>query len=89
MGAVDTRNMYSDFAVNKYLHTVVSGWIFINIFLSVSLAGQNYLHYDCDIKHLLKIDIFIILGVTYRCDINIPRVRGVPSVRKIFVYPLR
>ena len=27
----DTRNMYSDFAVNKYLHTVVSGWIFINI----------------------------------------------------------
>jgi hypothetical protein len=25
----DTRNMYSDFAVNKYLHTVASGWIFI------------------------------------------------------------
>ena len=23
--------MYSDFAVNKYLHTVASGWIFINI----------------------------------------------------------
>jgi len=22
---------YSDFAVNKYLHTVASGWIFINI----------------------------------------------------------
>ena len=22
--------MLSDFAVNKYLHTVVSGWIFIN-----------------------------------------------------------
>ena len=31
MGAVDTRNMQSDFAVNKYLHTVASGWIFINI----------------------------------------------------------
>jgi hypothetical protein len=31
MGAVGTRNMYSDFAVNKYLHTVASGWIFINI----------------------------------------------------------
>jgi len=27
----DTRNMYSDFAVNKYLHTVASGWIVINI----------------------------------------------------------
>jgi hypothetical protein len=23
--------MYSDFAVNKYLHSVASGWIFINI----------------------------------------------------------
>ena len=27
----DTRNMQSDLAVNKYLHTVASGWIFINI----------------------------------------------------------
>jgi len=32
-GCGDTRNMYSDFAVNKYLHTVPSGWIFINITL--------------------------------------------------------
>ena len=30
-GCCGTRNMYSDFAVNKYLHTVASGWIFINI----------------------------------------------------------
>jgi len=30
-GCRDTRNMYSDFAVNKYLHTVGSSWIFINI----------------------------------------------------------
>ena len=30
-GCCDTRNMYSDFAVNKYLHTVASGWIFINL----------------------------------------------------------
>ena len=29
-GCCDTRNMYSDFAVNKYLHTVESGWISIN-----------------------------------------------------------
>jgi len=29
-GCCDTRNMYSDFAVNKYLLTVASGWIFIN-----------------------------------------------------------
>jgi len=30
-GCCDTLNMYSDFAVNKYMHTVASGWIFINI----------------------------------------------------------
>ena len=30
-GCCDTRNMYSVFAVNKYLLTVASGWIFINI----------------------------------------------------------
>ena len=30
MGAV-TPETCSDFAVNKYLHTVASGWIFINI----------------------------------------------------------
>jgi len=27
-GCCDTRNMYSDFAVNKYLHIFASGWIF-------------------------------------------------------------
>jgi len=31
MGVVDTQNMWSDFAVNKYVHTVASGWIFIDI----------------------------------------------------------
>ena len=36
-GCCDTRNMYSDFAVNKYIHTVASGWIFINIFWSLSI----------------------------------------------------
>jgi len=29
MGAMDTRNMYSNFAVNKYLHTVASCWILL------------------------------------------------------------
>jgi len=27
MGAMDARNMYSNLAVNKYLHTVASRWI--------------------------------------------------------------
>jgi len=30
-GSGDTQNMWSDFAVNKYLHTFASSWIFINI----------------------------------------------------------
>jgi len=29
MGATDTRNMWSNFAVNKRLHTVASRWILI------------------------------------------------------------
>ena len=29
MGAIDTRNMQSNFAVNKYLHTVASCWILL------------------------------------------------------------
>ena len=35
-GCCDTRNMQSDFAINKYLHTVASSWIFINIALSIT-----------------------------------------------------
>jgi len=35
-GCCDTRNMYSDFAANKYLHTVASGWILINTVLFVT-----------------------------------------------------
>ena len=31
MGSMDTRNMYSDFIVNKYLHTVASCWILLVI----------------------------------------------------------
>ena len=29
MGSMDTRNMLSDFAVNKYLHTAASCWILL------------------------------------------------------------
>ena len=27
MGVMDTRNMYSNFSVNKYMNNVASGWI--------------------------------------------------------------
>ena len=39
-GWCDTRNMESDSAVNKYLHTVVSGWIFINNEVTLSRAAS-------------------------------------------------
>ena len=29
MGAIDTWNMWSNFAVNKYMHTVASSWILL------------------------------------------------------------
>ena len=35
-GCCDTRNMQCSFAVNKYLHTVASGWIFINTVTGVT-----------------------------------------------------
>jgi len=35
MDDMDIRNMYSDFAVNKYLHTVASCWILlISVYMS-------------------------------------------------------
>ena len=30
-GCCDTRNMYSDFAINKYLYTVASGWSLLTL----------------------------------------------------------
>ena len=38
-GYCDTRNMYSDFAVNKYLHTVASGWILL---LKLNYDARNH-----------------------------------------------
>jgi len=43
MGA-DTQNMYSDFAVNKYLHTVAFGWIFINTaYVLLYTTSRNFM----------------------------------------------
>jgi len=51
--------MYSDFAVNKYLHTVASDWIFISIKFPVLDGSQNFitvnippnLHISVDVRH--------------------------------------
>ena len=39
MGAMDTKNMYSKSAVNKYLHTVASCWILLTV--CSSLLSKN------------------------------------------------
>jgi len=39
-GCCDTQNMYSSFAVNKYLHTVASSWIFIHIAIEMLQLQQ-------------------------------------------------
>jgi len=46
-GCCDTRNMQSDFAVNKYLHTVVSGWIINIILMLLCTDGIQYIIYSC------------------------------------------
>jgi len=43
IGAMDTRNMWSDFAVNKYLHTVASCWILL-IYKKVSYMNGRPPH---------------------------------------------
>jgi hypothetical protein len=35
IGAMDTRKMWSDFAVNKYLHTAASCWISLTCILNI------------------------------------------------------
>jgi hypothetical protein len=45
MGAMDTRDMVSDFAVNKYLYTVASIWILLTYF--VMLMGPVLISYRC------------------------------------------
>ena len=46
MGAMDTRNMYSNFAVNKYLHTAASCWILLILKIKAKqlfvFLAQNY-----------------------------------------------
>ena len=51
MGEVDARNMYNDFAVNKYPHTVASCWIS----LTQSYDKQNH-EYKC---YLISVSILI------------------------------
>ena len=47
MGAMDTRNMYGRFAVNKYLYTVASCWILL-VHLMNPYKGSKYSQYFID-----------------------------------------
>ena len=42
MSAMDTRNMLSDFAENKYLHTVASCWILVIYVFDRSYVRTTY-----------------------------------------------
>ena len=51
MGAMDARNMQSNLAVNKYLHTVASRWIY-------STYGNAVLYWRKGIINLLGPELF-------------------------------
>ena len=42
--------MYSDFAINKYLRTVASGWIFINIESQMCYAANTVINVMMDFE---------------------------------------
>ena len=46
MGAIDTRNMWSNFAVNKHLHTVASRWILLTFRQGASCILGKAFHYS-------------------------------------------
>ena len=80
--------MYSDFAVNKYLHTVASGWIFIN---TVTWSHSTYFgkpkttavpkSFGEHIKHIDHnlVFFFVAMDTTGNCDsatVNIAYLRS-------------
>jgi len=44
--------MKSDFAVNKYLHTVASGWIFINVVGYIKNGSEEVVVEDVNWTHV-------------------------------------
>ena len=61
MGEMDTRNMQSDFAVNKYLHTVGSYWILL-------MQSHDARNREYKIKHGLgAVDLTNSLTVKSQC----------------------
>jgi len=57
-GCCDTRNMYNDFAVNKYLHAVASGWNFL-------------LTLNCDARNHENVQKVLLNGIPFRLQWNI------------------
>ena len=53
MGAMDARNMYSNLAVNKYLHTVASCWI-SSAYFDGSCREIQYTHFVFKFSFLLQ-----------------------------------
>ena len=64
MDAMDTRNMQSDFAVNKCLHTVASCWILLIYMFSV--CCQEFNTYNFIGSVISEVDICSFIAVSYR-----------------------
>ena len=67
MGAIDTRNMYSNFAVNKHLHTIASRWIL----LIWSYDARNH-EYKIKKKKLQKLEQLGNIGPGTTVDLTQP-----------------
>jgi len=61
MGAMDARNMYSNLAVNKYLHTVASCWISSNFIMPVYLCPSTWNKSTPTKRISIKFDIWVFL----------------------------
>ena len=71
MGAMDARNMYSNLAVNKYLHTFASSWI---------SSTSNFDHGTTNIKfpgNKFRPELFWNFGMPC-CTINVNIYRVIP-----------
>ena len=92
-GCCDARNMWSDCAVNKYLHTVASSWtflltlyLFIYLFICVKNKEKNSCKRGIIIfkKNLFLNTNFYLFALQYRIPLFFISVPIAPSLRHIF-----
>ena len=70
MGAMNTRNMYCDFAVNKYLHAVTSCWILLIYFFYLGLGVFNgfQLQQTPTQRHRMFANLWLLIEILYNTE---------------------